>query len=276
MCVRKDTEPTSRIMTDPRRGSKFSTTNDARKDIEADSQHKTRIYRLQRRMILLSGVFYCHITGATMSKKTDKETIVKEICKAAKLYKEHLIGKKFMYVFDSRYIEVVYKTSNFKHLTGIECNMSAKDFYKNALKDRLNASQIYFSSSHPYTLCKRKINHTCDISVLASNENFMLEEIITDSRTYKFGTTDLKFSLCMNKEYDSNGIPKGDCYVVESLRDEDCFKKSVHVYPVTHIFTKNNTMKRYVDVLFIDQSSSLQDLPKNITEMLEDSILTKQ
>ena len=27
----------------------------------------------------------------------------------------------------------------------------------------------------------------------------------------------------MNKEYDDNGVEKGDCYIVESLRDEDCF-----------------------------------------------------
>lgn len=72
-----------------------------------------------------------------MSKKIDKEQIAKEICKAAKLYKKHLVGRRFVYVFDARYIEVLYKTVNFKHLTGVECNMSAKDFYKNALKGRL-------------------------------------------------------------------------------------------------------------------------------------------
>lgn len=134
-----------------------------------------------------------------MSKKNDKEHIVKEICKAAKLYKANLVGKRFLYVFDGRYIEVLYKNVNFKHLTGVECNMSAADFYKNALKNRLQSPQIYFSASHPYSLCKRKIKHLCEISVLASSENFMLEEIATETRTYKFGTTDLNFSLCMNK-----------------------------------------------------------------------------
>ena len=64
-----------------------------------------------------------------MSKKSDKEHIVKEICKAAKLYKANLVGKRFLYVFDGRYIEVLYKNVNFKHLTGVECNMSAADFY---------------------------------------------------------------------------------------------------------------------------------------------------
>ena len=31
----------------------------------------------------------------------------------------------------------------------------------------------------------------------------MLEEIHTDTKTYKFGTTDLNFTLCLNKEYNT-------------------------------------------------------------------------
>lgn len=208
-----------------------------------------------------------------MSKKIDKEQIAKEICKAAKLYKEHLVGRRFAYVFDARYIEVLYKTINFKHLTGVECNMSAKDFYKNALKGRLQGAQIYFTKDHPYSLCKRKVKHLCDISTLASSENFMLEEIVTDTRTYKFGTTDLEFSLCMNKEHDDQGAEKGDCYIVESLRDEDCFSKSKNAYEVTHILAKDNTATVYTDVLFVDSSSNLKQLPDEILKMIDRSLV---
>lgn len=44
-----------------------------------------------------------------MSKQQDREILVKEIKEAAKLYKENLVGRRFMYVFDDRYIEVIYK-----------------------------------------------------------------------------------------------------------------------------------------------------------------------
>ena len=211
-----------------------------------------------------------------MSKKIDKEAIAGEICKAAKLYKEHLVGRRFIYVFDGRYIEVLYKTENFKHLTGVDCNMSAKGFYRNALKNRLQGPQIYFSGRHPYSLCKRKVKHLCDISVLASSENFMLEEIVTEKKTFKFGTTDLEFSLCMNKEYDDNGAEKGDCYIVESLRDEDCFSKSKSAYVVTHILAKDNTARTYTDVLFIDKSSSLQELPDEVLKMADESLFEEK
>lgn len=210
-----------------------------------------------------------------MSKKIDKEAIAKEICKAAKLYKEQLVGKRFVYVFDERYIEVLYKSENFKHLTGVECNMSAKDFYRNALKNRLQGPQIYFTSRHPYSLCKRKVKHLCDVSILAGSENFMLEEIVTDTKTYKFGTTDLAFSLCMNREYYEDGTEKGDCYIVESLRDEDCFSRSKKAYVVTHILARANTEHIYTDVLFVDKSSKLQELPAEVLKMTDEKLLRK-
>lgn len=54
----------------------------------------------------------------------------------------------------------------------------------------------------------------------------MLEEIKANTQRYKFETTDLNFTLCMNKELDTAGNEKGDRYVVQSLRDEDCFSKA--------------------------------------------------
>ena len=47
-------------------------------------------------------------------KKHEREQNVREINKAAQLYKQHLVGKKFLYVFDERYIEVCYKIDGLK------------------------------------------------------------------------------------------------------------------------------------------------------------------
>ena len=209
-----------------------------------------------------------------MSKKLDRASLVKEICKAARLYKEHLVGSRFLYAFDGRYIEVIYKVANFKHLTGVETNLSAKKFYEYAVKNQLQASQIHFSAQHPYSLCTRKIKHICQIATLASSECFMLEEIKTNTPTYKFGTTDLNFSLCMNKELDSNGEAKEDCYIVQSLRDEDCFSRSRAAYVVTHILSRRNDEKIYTELRYISQSSSIDDLSDEILAMVDLSSFT--
>lgn len=203
-----------------------------------------------------------------MGRKQDRVLMAKEICKAAKLYKEHLVGKKFLYVFEGRYIEVIYKADNFRHLTGVDTSLSAKDFYKYANHNKLQAKQIYFSAVHPFSLCKRKIKHICEIATLASSENFMLEEIQTDSKTYKFGTTDLKFSLCMNREKDEQGNYKSECYIVQSLRDEDCFSKSKTAYEVSYILVKQNDEKKYKDVLYKGNNFSMEELPDEIKQMI--------
>ena len=54
-----------------------------------------------------------------MAKEQDRKEIVSRIGDAAKLYRDRLVGKRFMYVFDGRYIEVIYKAENFRHLTGV-------------------------------------------------------------------------------------------------------------------------------------------------------------
>ena len=202
-----------------------------------------------------------------MSKLQDRKNIVQSIIKAANLYKTHLVGKRFLYVFDDRYIEVIYKASNFRHLTGVDTSLSAKDFFRLACRKQLQANQIHFSAQHPYSLCVKKVKHIEDVATLAGSENFMLEEITTQTQTYKFGTTDLNFSLCMNKELDESGVEKGDCYVVQSLRDEDCFSKSKEAFVVTHILSRPNDQKKYMDMLYID--SSVED---TIPEMLQEII----
>lgn len=99
------------------------------------------------------------------------------------------------------------------------------------------------------------------------------ERIATESRAYKFGATNLDFTLCMNREYDSNGMAKGDCYIVESLRDEDCFKKSSHVYTVTHILAKDNTERLYTDIVFMDKATDMQELPQEVSKMVDGELL---
>ena len=103
----------------------------------------------------------------------------------------------------------------------------------------------------------------------------MLEEIVTDTKVYKFGTTDLNFTLCLNKEYDDLGQQKGDCFVVESLRDEDCFSKSRTAYTVTHIFSAPNDAKKYTTLLFLDKNATIDSLPDEIKNMLDQTLLHK-
>ena len=102
----------------------------------------------------------------------------------------------------------------------------------------------------------------------------MLEEITTQTKTYKFGTTDLNFSLCLDKEYYPDGNEKGTCFIAQSLRDEDCFSKSKNVYEVSHIFRKKNNEKLYHELVYYDRKEAV--IPESVKILLNDSLLRGQ
>ena len=210
-----------------------------------------------------------------MSVQEDRKNAAILISGAAQSYRKLLVGKRLLYVFDGRYIEVLFESKNFRHLTGVATNLSAERFFKYAVGQKLFAPQIWFDAKHPYALSVRKLKHLNDVANMSSSENFMLEDISTDTKNYKFGTTDLHFTLCMGRPTDSDGNEIGDCYIVESLRDEDCFSRSAGAFVVTHILSRPNDKKKYSDVLFMDKSATLNDLPDDVKQMLSDELLWK-
>lgn len=113
------------------------------------------------------------------------------------------------------------------------------------------------------------IQHICNIASMMTSESLMLEEVTTNSKTYAFGTTDLNFTLCLEKEYDKNGQPKGDCYIAQSLRDGDNVSKSKNVYAITHIFSTPNTCRKYTTLCYMDKNSSMDDLPRDVRGMID-------
>lgn len=221
----------------------------------ADSQHKTAFLHLRPDHFDPAFVIW-----SAMKRTADRIAIAAKINEAAKLYRTNLVGKSFMYVFDGRFIEVIYKAVNFKHLTGVDTQLSALEFYRLASKGRLQANQIGFSARHPYRLCQRKVAHIGQLATLAMAESFILEDVTTQTQTFKFGTTDLNFSVLMNE--------RSGCFVAESLRDEDCFTKSDNVHTVTHIFSRPNDTKEYDELLYRDKAHGGDDLPDEVLKLL--------
>lgn len=206
------------------------------------------------------------------NSRLSTQAIVQQIRHAAQIYKSNLVGKKFMYVFAGRYIEVVFKADSFKHLTGVESSLSAREFYRKAIQNRLFPQHISFSATHPYSLCCKKMQHIQDIANLATTECFMLEDIATTSRTYQFGTTDLQFTICLDQPTDATGAPINEVYIAESLRHGDNMNKSREVYDVSYIFSKDNTDKEYKTLIFRDDRATKQDLPEEVFSMLAVSL----
>lgn len=199
-----------------------------------------------------------------MGRLEDRTSIVSGINAAARLYRANLVGRSFMYVFDGRYIEVLFKKSNFRHLTGVDTDLSALAFYKLASQGKLAASQIGFSSRHPFGLCKKKVAHIAQLADLTTGDCFILEDVSTKTQSFKFGATDLDFSLLFNK--------RGGGYAAESLRDEDCFSKSKNVFEVSCILAKRNDERFYQELLYSSSSFHVGNLPGEVQVLLGDNL----
>lgn len=203
----------------------------------------------------------------------NKIRITQSIIQAASVYKEKMVGYSFLYVFEGRFIEVIYRVKDFMHLTGVDSNLSVDAFYREAIRGRLQHGQIYFSQRHPYDLCVRKITQLRNISAVTDSEIFILEDLTTNTFTYRFGLTELNFTLCLNEDTDFFGNIVSDKYVVRSLRIEDSVLRSSVAYEVQYIFAKRNDEELYNSLKYKDERCKISNLSDEILSKLDRSML---
>lgn len=112
-----------------------------------------------------------------------KSAILKKIHNAAKNYQRYLAGKTFMYVYEGKSIEVVFKNSSFLHLTGVNTKLKAKEFYKHAkTKNGLKVQEFFFDKNHPYDLAEKKTDYLTDFYRITNMEVLITEnEAINES-----------------------------------------------------------------------------------------------
>ena len=208
-----------------------------------------------------------------MNKTQDKINIVNTIIQAAADYKTYMVGRSFLYVFEGRYLEVIYRARDFLHLTGVDTNLSANEFYKEAIRGTLRHTQIFFSKRHPYDLCVRKMLHLAHITAVTNSSIFLLEDLVTNTFQYKFGLSELNFTVCLDVDKDSNQMIVSDHYIVRSLRVEDSFDRSSGAFEVQYIFVKPNDVRLYSTISYTDHRINITDLPEEVLAKLNPILL---
>ncbi|MCD8129687.1 MAG: PBECR4 domain-containing protein [Lachnospiraceae bacterium] len=207
-----------------------------------------------------------------MSKVEDKIQIIETIKEVALKYDAQLVGRTFLYVFEGRAIEVVFRRKDFMHLTGVDTNMSGEQFFKNVISGKLRANQIYFSRRHPYDLCAKKISQLPKLISVTNSEIFILEDTQTVTFTYKFGLTDLECTVCLSKDIDKSGKKVSRYYIARSLRAEDSFDKAADAFEVQYIFSKPGEKWLYDTIMYADKRCSINSLPPQVLDMLDDKL----
>lgn len=205
-----------------------------------------------------------------MATKADKKNAIRqEIIDSATIYSQNLAGKAFLYVYGEEFFEVSFPIDHFLHLTGVETNLSAKDFYKNAKKGKLTNNQFYFNARHPYANAKKKLPCLKRLPELTNDMVCILKDMQTLTIIYKLSVTNLEFTLGLTENIDNHGNKINDFFLPMSLRVEDSSVEKSNVGDIVDfIFVKDASMAKYDSVLVEDKYKCI---PQCIKHLINDS-----
>lgn len=200
------------------------------------------------------------------TKEEKKNAIRREIIDAAGVYSQKLAGKTFLYVYGDEYFEVSFPIDHFLHLTGVETQLPAKEFYRNAKRGKLTDNQFYFTGRHPFANAKKKLPCLKRLPELTNEMVCILKDMQTVSIMYKLSVTNLEFTLGLTENLDANGNRINDLFLPMSLRVEDSsVTRSRDGDIVDFIFAKDASIELYDTLLVKDEQ---KEIPGNIRHLI--------
>lgn len=199
-----------------------------------------------------------------MKTKADKKRCIRnEIVSASQVYRDNFAGKLFLYTVGSDYFEVAFKTDSFMHLTGVNSNLTAKDFYKKAKCAKLSPNQIFFDQNHPFQGAKKKLPCLLQLPLLTNNLVCVVKNMFTVTITYNIGITNLDFTIGLVE--DSNCVGDKKVYVPRTLRVKDnTVERSQSAEFADFIFSKNAVNEKYNTVNYADGNKIPPDSVKDL------------
>ena len=200
-------------------------------------------------------------------KEQKKEAIRQQIVRAAEIYSRELAGKTFLYVYGQEYFEVNFMSDRFLHLTGVESNLSAKDFYKKAKSKKLDEKQFYFTQNHSHGTAKKKLPCLERLPELTTTMVCILKELSTVTIKYTLGVTNLEFTLGLTEHIDQNGDKIDDVFLPRTLRvKDDTVAKSADGDIVDFIFMKDASKSTYETLAFEDKGKKV---PESVRKLID-------
>lgn len=188
----------------------------------------------------------------TFDKK--KQDIIK-LKECAKIYKEKLLGKRFLVVFNNlNYIEVIFTKKQFKHLTGISSNLSAVAFYNFCIGKKqqnnktvyISPKDIYTTIEHPRVFAIKKMEVFSLIRDLFEKSSYVLTEISENKRFYKMGLANIQLTILLD-DYDDDAK---ETYIAISLKSESHIKNAKQFDKIEYVFEKTNPYLKYEKMLY--------------------------
>ena len=175
-----------------------------------------------------------------------------------------------MYVVGNNYIEVIFKTDCFAHLTGVASRLGAQEFYERAKSATLTTSQFFFDDKHYYLNAKKKLRCLLTLPALTNNLVCLVKDLQTVSLTYKIGVTNLDFTLGLTDSIDKYGNKSDNYLIPRTLRVKDkAIENSKKAEFVDFIFCRDATNDKYTSLTYADKNKTPSEA---IMALLDDGL----
>lgn len=207
------------------------------------------------------------------------ELVRNNVISAVNKYKNELVGRRFLYIFGDQCIELIYKTENFMHLTGVGSKkLDSKKFYEKTKDKTLKRNHMFFSSRNPLKTALEKSNELSNIDIFSNSKIFVIEDMETSTYTYAFGFSDKRMTLGMTKDTiedaDGNEIEL-DYYVPRTFRvKEDATegKDPSKVVEITMILSKTDAEAKYNRIHYGNRNQ-IESLVDKIKEQIDENLI---
>ena len=198
-------------------------------------------------------------------KKYSKLQVLQIITKCAKEYKQVLLGRHFLIVYQKSgqvlYKCISFRDYNYLHLTGVKTKLSARKFFERASSDRLSINDFTVDN---YGKVQQKINVLPYLSQLLYN-NCMIGDFINSGvwiqADYFVGDTRAVISVGFQQ--------KGELDIPVTLYKKKKKKLSAPTCKVLAIFSKMYNEDKYSNCTYLSKGQVISKFPTEIVQRLE-------
>ena len=199
------------------------------------------------------------------NKEYQKNEIIKRICESAIKYKENLLNKHIIFIFENKknkkvdFIEVAFNDTYFLHLTGMNYYKNARAFFRDCLNNKISPKNLKMRKA-PFTQLKLQVlENAMAINKSAkrigdynnSKVNIAIEKII--------GTT--HYSLGFSNLDSKN--KKLKYYYPKTLLQDNLKNNIINDNRIIAILSKNKNQNLYDEITYLSKETTLLRLKEN-------------
>lgn len=176
----------------------------------------------------------------------NKNRLRNKIIQGAKNYDIFLNNKKFLIICeDNSKIEINFFKEDFKHLTGINSDLSNSEFYKKAVNGTLSSANILTEQKYNWATLKGKSNRIEKIHEMLyqdADKTLLIKELVTHTNIFPYAIRNDAMNICVAFVSSINRA--------RSLRKAGSSKDVSKEKSIIQILMKNNEDDDYKEIIY--------------------------